>query len=145
MKTYDELVKENEQLLKDYYIVSKTCVEQKAEIERLTEENKQLEEEIDLEVDLQTQRKRQIIAESQEFIDELANKNAELQKQVDELKERAKIDLENERNWGKIQTKQAVKDAAKEIFSFIVNQYDGEYFLHNVEQFIAEKYGVEVE
>ena len=59
--------------------------------------------------------------------------------------ERLKIDIKNEKNWGKIQTKQTVKDTAKEIFSFIVNQYDGEYFLHNVEQFIAEKYGVEVE
>ena len=91
----------------------------KAEIERLTEENKQLEEEIDLEVDLQTQRKRQIIAESQEFIDELANKNAELQKQVDKLENR----FENKpccnmsENCSMIQ--QAVKDTAKEIYSEI--------------------------
>lgn len=48
-------------------------------------------------------------------IERLTEENAELQKQVDELKERAKIDLENERNWGKIQAKQAVKDTAKEI------------------------------
>jgi regulator of replication initiation timing len=48
--------------------------------------------------------------------DDLDLENYELKKQVDELKERAKIDLENERNWGKIQTKQAVKDTAKEIY-----------------------------
>lgn len=99
---------------------------QKAEIERLTEENKQLEEEIDLEVDLQTQRKRQIIAESQEFIDELANKNAELQKQVDELtaekedlyfqNQNLQTYIDNHEPIWKRNTEQAVKDTAKEIF-----------------------------
>lgn len=106
---------------------------QKAEIERLTEENKQLEEEIDLEVDLQTQRKRQIIAESQEFIDELANKNAELQKQVDEW------------NSAFIPTRarqQAVKDTAKEILAKAPTETNpDEMFIH----WLRERYGVEVE
>lgn len=97
----------------------------KAEIERLTEENKKLVEEIDLEVDLQTKRKRQIIAESQEFIDEIANKNAELQKQVDELKaekenlyflnKNLEDYIDNHEPIWKRNTEQAVKDTAKEI------------------------------
>ena len=79
----------NSELEKSLKDISDIVSRQKAEIERLTEENKKLVEEIDLEVDLQTKRKRQIITESQEFIDELVNKNAELQKQVDELTKRA--------------------------------------------------------
>lgn len=67
----------------------------------------------------------------------------ELDRQVDEFVKIARVsDTKKLIDGIKEQT---VKDTAKEIFSFIVNQYDGEYFLHNVEQFIAEKYGVEVE
>ncbi len=47
---------------------------------------------------------------AQEEIERLTEENAERQKQVDGLKELAKIKLENEKNWCEIQTKQAVKD-----------------------------------
>lgn len=60
--------------------------------------------------------------------------------------ERLKIDLENEKNWGKIQTKQAEKDTAKEILKIAVDFYngkdiDGDLFLGT----LRERYGVEVE
>ena len=72
-----------------------------------------------------------------------------LQKQVDELKELAKIKLEHERNWSKIQTKQAVKDTAKEIFALLKSSeyVDSENTLSvwAIEKIIKERYGVEVE
>ena len=85
---------------------------QKAEIERLTEERKTANKH-DLMYWFNAY--KECVADYEEY----GIKNAELQKQVDELKERAKIDLENEKNWGKIQTKQAVKDTAKEIYGEI--------------------------
>ena len=77
---------------------------------------------------MQTKRKRQIITESQEFIDEITNKNAELQKKVDELAyELAKksiategINVTNTDISLCVHEKlleQAVKDAATEIFA----------------------------
>lgn len=39
--------------------------------------------------------------------------------------ERLKIDLENEKNWGKIQTRQAVKDTADKIFRQVLRLYQG--------------------
>ena len=70
-------------------------------------------------------------------------------KQVNELKERAKIDLENERNWGKIQTKQAIKDTAKEIYGRVLELIPiwGGYqkFIDDFEGWLKERYGVEVE
>lgn len=79
----------------------------KDEIERLTEEKWQAQDDLD---------------NYHEINRELEKRNAELQKQVDELKawkERLKIDLENEKNWGKIQTKQAVEDTAQEIYNWL--------------------------
>jgi hypothetical protein len=68
---------------------------------------------------------------------------------VDELKERAKIDLENERNWGKIQTKQAVKDTAKEIGIIAIqlsNMCASVYeFQNRLVDLIEVNYAVEVE
>ena len=74
--------------------------------------------------------------------------------------ERLKIDLENERNWGKIQTKQAVKDTAKEILTEIddltlciidgSNEFEKGYFQAimdmktAIKDLIKEHYGVEV-
>lgn len=112
-----------------------------AEIERLTEENKQLEEEIDLEVDLQTQRKRQIIAESQEFIDELANKNAELQKQVDKLTAKLGKVLSGIKMDELLVAKgieQAVKDTAKEILDEVAKHFGGTWLVN-----LYKKYGLE--
>ena len=121
---------------------------QKVEIERLTKENKQLEEEIDLEVDLQTQRKRQIIAESQEFVDELANKNAELQKQVDESMRKIES---YQHSFEYIQgyedgKKQEVKDTVKEILQELYDQIDENTPKWVGEQIkiIAKRKGVEV-
>jgi hypothetical protein len=69
----------------------------------------------------------------------LQSKNAELQKQVDELKELAKIDLEHERVWGKIKTKQAVKDTAekfaemaKEAFNAVSCEFDDRDWYQNM-------------
>lgn len=63
--------------------------------------------------------------------------------------ERLKIDLKNEKNWGKIQTKQAIKDTAKEILHLIKSS---EYVdslktisIWAVEKIFKERYGVEVE
>ena len=63
--------------------------------------------------------------------------------------ERLKIDIKNEKNWGKIQTKQAVKDTAKEIYDYIKSIEEhglptscvGEW----VKNRLKERYGVEVE
>ena len=79
--------------------------------------------------------------------------------------ERLKIDLANEKNWGKIQTKQAVKDTAKEILPEMLarakrlkEQFDSTTYGTNREHLIAtieieiegiknlaKRYGVEVE
>ena len=71
----------------------------------------------------------------------------EMKKQKTEI-ERLKIDLANEKNWGKIQTKQAVKDTAKEIWTIVMsdecsveNTFDDTKFT----KIIKERYGVEVE
>lgn len=98
----------------------------KAEIERLTEENGQLKGyNSGLEYELEIK-----------------------QKQVDELKERAKIDLENEKNWGKIQTKQAVKDTAKEIYTDLLKEFSIRKSCGNADVVVREmatRKGVEVE
>ena len=74
----------------------------------------------------------------------VADKIAELKAEI----ERLKIDLENERNWGKIQTKQAVKDTAREILQEIGNIWNahGKWEFRNCLWFknLCERYGVEV-
>jgi hypothetical protein len=76
-------------------------------------------------------------------------KNAELQKQADDLKERAKIDLANEKNWGKVKEKQAVKDTAEKIYCRVLELIPiwGGYqkFIDDFEEWLKESYGVEVE
>lgn len=128
---------ENKQLKCDSYRTSWKAkfLEAKKEIERLTEERK-------------TANKHDLMywfnayKECVKDYEEYGIKNAELQKQVDELKERAKIDLENEKNWGKIQTKQAVKDTAKEILAKAPTETNAdEMFIH----WLRERYGVGVE
>lgn len=120
--------------------------QQKAEIERLTKELQLKTKEFEL---------------TEKALIKNVSENIELQKQVDELKERAKIDLANEKNWGKIQTKQAVKDTAKEILEDIGNiripnlldlhktqdEVKGWILFHwkYIKNSIAECYGVEVE
>ena len=96
---------------------------------------------------MQTKRKRQIIAESQEFINELANKNAELQKQVDKLKNRFenKACCNMSENCSMIQ--QAVKDTAKEILQKIMNiiKKSNGFLAEEVIRIMAKQEGVEVE
>ena len=61
--------------------------------------------------------------------------------------ERLKIDLENEKNWCKIQTRQAVKDTAKEICDLILENWEKNELIECdwLRVAISERYGVEVE
>lgn len=65
-----------------------------------------------------------------------------LQKQVDELKESAKLDLKREKKWGKLMKEQAVKDTAKEILLWLLENTVGTC---DFEALFKERYGVEVE
>jgi chromosome segregation ATPase len=105
-----------------------------AEIERLTEYNANLN------------------GMNLEFID----KNAELQKQVDELKSRlwasenAVKEMSNAFGRERARVDKAVKDTAKEITSKVVDLimiYDDDFklFLNNFELWVKEHYGVDVE
>lgn len=74
----------------------------------------------------------------------VADKIAELKAEI----ERLKIDLENERNWGKIQTKQAVKDTAREIFTDLLKEFSIRKSCGNADIVVREmatRKGVEVE
>jgi chromosome segregation ATPase len=187
----------------------KVIAEQKAEIERLTEESNEMFDRHSIEnqaaslsiekrnkensklkkqVDKLTKENKRLTEENRVMENNLdfhRNEKFELQKQVDELKEerenmqaeilrfedmkftqehcdlysenetlkqwlqRLNADLENEKNWGKIQTKQAVKDTAKEIYDYIKSIEEhglptscvGEW----VKNRLKERYGVEVE
>ena len=88
------------------------------EIERLTEENDNLTSSLASERVVNRQAK-ELLDNFHECDKLLRKENAKLQAQV----ERLKIDRENEKNWGKIQTKQAVKDTAKEIWNDITSYY----------------------
>lgn len=150
--------------------------EQKVQIERLTEDRNQLA--------LCNKGLQDGINEYQADNAELGRKNAELQKQVDELKDerenmqaeilrfedmkftqehcdlydenealkqwlkRLNADLEYEKNWGKIQAKQAEKDTAKEILGVILaKEFEkGDYLTDDeLHELFKERYGVEVE
>lgn len=76
----------------------------------------------------------------EEFDKELSEHEEFTKKAKAEI-ERLKIDLANEKNWGKIQTKQAVKDTAKEI----LEMYRLEDTFSSFQEKVSEKYGVEVE
>ena len=127
----------------------------KAEIERLTEDCESAD----------------AVLEAQKHLIDLIKKDkVELQKQVDELEQRyleeSKERLEFEQRYKKIQhahniglgsqrsqwekkVKQAVKDTAKEIYEQILEWIPiGEnysVFIHNIEQWLKEKYEMEVE
>lgn len=60
---------------------------------------------------------------------------------------RLNADLEYEKNWGKQQTKQAVKDTAKKICDLILEHWEKNQFVECdwLRVAISEKYGVEVE
>lgn len=139
--------------------------EQKAEIERLTNENGQLNAYVNG-LEYEHEEYENMHAE----IILLNNEKFELQKKVDELKkdreelfnemsERMKAEVAIEKNWGKIQTKQAVEDTAKEIIEEIdsvkeifpndISGYEQAQgwcmCIDKLKEFIKERYGVEVE
>jgi hypothetical protein len=145
-----------------------------AEIERLTEENKQYfagNERLNKSCGIYQIKLEEQIKETYDNVHKaykLEKRNTELQKQVDELKEerenmqavvfgleeekrqweeRFKLELEIEKKWGKQQTKQAVKDTAKEICDLILEYWEKKQFVECdwLRVAIAEKYGVEVE
>ena len=72
----------------------------------------------------------------------------EKEKQVDELKEKQVIECHGMLK-GCDLVKQAVKDTAKEIYTQVLEWLpvgeDYSVFIHNIEQWLKEKYGVEVE
>lgn len=62
--------------------------------------------------------------------------------------ERLKIDIKNEKNWGKIQTKQAGQSTAKEIFTDLLKEFSIRKSCGNADVVVREmasRKGVEVE
>lgn len=136
----------------------KTSTEQKAEIERLTEEKWQVQDDLDnyhamyqVEIKAKAELQKQVDELTKELanernavitfqesanahrlkVGEVMKQNAELQKQVEELK----VYLASE----KVCSKQAVKYTAKEILQ------EGKYNLSkSMQEWICERYGVEV-
>lgn len=139
-----------EKKLTDEEIVN-VIAEQKAEIERLTEERKTANKH---DVMYWFNAYKECVADYEEY----GIKNAELQKQVDELKEELDKAYETERaniqaeiaeagtscHWCK---QQAVKDTAKEICDLILEHWEKKQFVECdwLRVAISEKYGVEVE
>ena len=82
------------------------------------------------------------------IIQEKEKENAKLQKQVNELKANQVIECHGMLK-GCDMVKQAVKDTAKEIYTQVLEWLpvgeDYSVFIHNIEQWLKEKYGVEVE
>lgn len=110
---------------------------QKAEIERLTEEKQSL-----------IGRK----AGLDYSYNQVKEKNAELQKQVYELKEQFLSTCENchlkkDIELLRYQKEQAVKDTAKEIYDYAKDffEWDEEGFVASLKYALEERYGVEVE
>ena len=135
----------------------KTIAKQKAEIEQLTKENKNLS----IKVWNYEQPARTPLYSSESMVHcnlvtcydenyDLKAKNAELQKQIDELKVE-NTELHKERTTliaGSILKQQDIaKDTAKEICKFILKYWQGHDLVECdwLRVAIAEKYGVEVE
>ena len=73
-----------------------------------------------------------------EELDKELSEHEEFTKKAKAEIERLKIDLANEKNWGKIQTKQAVKDTAKEILDEVSKHFGGKWLVE-----LYKKYGLE--
>ena len=120
--------------------LKETIAEQKAEIERLTKENAIIKGNPPMIVGRSNG--KTIIAKLLAF-DKMKERNDELQKQVDELKETLKLrneQLEDIRAYDK----EIVKDTAKEIFEW----FEKHCFFNGfeiVETYFRERFGVEVE
>lgn len=149
----NRLQDDKQKVVQDYYCERQTCDEQKdiiakqkAEIERLTEGNEILKGNTPLVVgrSLGKTIRAKLLA-----FDRMKEQNAELQKQVDELKkDNARLDknvkwhqekIEN----GELVSNQAVKETAKEI----LGMFDDRNYISESElkKAIVERYGVEVE
>lgn len=100
-------------------------------IHRLQDENKQLKS------NKFASWKLKFFNLKEEFDKELSEHEEFTKKAKAEI-ERLKIDIKNEKNWGKIQTKQAVKDAAKEILDEVSKHFGGKWLVE-----LYKKYGLE--
>ena len=83
----------------------------------------------------------------EEFDKELAEHEEFAKKAKAEI-ERLKIDIKNEKNWGKIQTKQAGQSTAKEIFTDLLKEFSIRKSCGNADVVVREmasRKGVEVE
>ena len=112
------------------------CQQGIAVIERLQSENKELKS------PKFASWKLKFFNLKEEFDKELSEHEEFTKKAKAEI-ERLKIDFKNEKNWGKIQTKQAVKDTAKEIFTALYHREEMGFDV--IKWFAKEYYGVEVE
>jgi chromosome segregation ATPase len=138
MKTYDELVKENEGLKergqKVIESLHETIDKQKAEIERLTEENEYL--------DMVAKQALADYQNAQVQVDELIAEKEDLYFQNQNLQ----TYIDNHEAIWKRNAEQAVKDTAKEVLEHVVDSFlmrkAERYFF---KEWLVEKYGVEVE
>lgn len=83
----------------------------------------------------------------EEFDKELSEHEEFTKKAKAEI-ERLKIDIKNEKNWGKIQTKQAGQSTAKEIFTDLLKEFSIRKSCGNADVVVREmasRKGVEVE
>ena len=117
---------------------------QKAEIERLTEERNKYIIELD---DVESANDY-----ANKFLHEAKEKNAELQKQVDELTDKlgkVLLGIKADELLVAKGVEQAVKDTAKEIYTQVLEWLpigeDYSVFIDNIEMWLKERYGVEVE
>lgn len=121
---------ENKAFYRDMKRIAEEYVKQKAEIERLTEENKAIR--------INCEKARNITGQ-------MFDKNDELQKQVDELKANQVIEC-----YGMLKgcdmVNQAVKDTAREILQMVECWEDRPYVSKDdFKESIKQLYGVEVE
>lgn len=120
--------------------------EQKAEIERLTEEKEKWEKSCRLWSGANKSNHLKFTKTLEKLCEE-RNKNAELQKQVNELNDKLYKSKQDMMVYHSNQMKQAVKDTAKEILQKIMNiikKSDG-FLAEEVVRILAKRYGVEVE
>ena len=152
---------QDKELYKDLKRIVLEHSEQKAEIERLTElqsrggyrvaelsiENAELQKQVN---GLTEEKERmQIDLDNYHKIwKEKLEENYQLQKKVDELKEKQVIECHGMLKDCDL-VKQSVKDTAREIYTQVLEWLpvgeDYSVFIHNIEQWLKEKYGVEVE
>lgn len=120
----------------DFDYVYQRYFDQKAEIEQLTEE-------LDKEYALRL--KNQFACEKKDLeLKQLEFEKAELQKRVDELKIALKNVIENNEELIE-ECEQAVKDTAKEIYSYLNESGVMKVAPDTIKLFFKERYGVEVE